>query len=105
MLFRSNLNTVGAIIAQLLIEYPAMIFVPENKRSGTGFIDTVTLILRKENHNPFKHRSEERRVGTDCVRTCRSRWSPYPYKKKISIISCSIHDKYLHKKQPKHQEK
>src|SRR3546814_11785736 len=22
-------------------------------------------------------RSEERRVGTACVRTCRSRWSPY----------------------------
>src|SRR3546814_12648347 len=27
-------------------------------------------------------RSEERRVGTECVRTCRSRWSPYHYKKK-----------------------
>src|SRR3546814_12701949 len=27
-------------------------------------------------------RSEERRVGTECVSTCRSRWSPYPYKKK-----------------------
>src|SRR3546814_18921618 len=23
-------------------------------------------------------RSEERRVGKKCVRTCRSRWSPYP---------------------------
>src|SRR3546814_13639830 len=28
-------------------------------------------------------RSEERRVGQECVRTCSSRWSPYPYKKKI----------------------
>src|SRR3546814_17368390 len=27
-------------------------------------------------------RSEERRVGKECVRTCRSRWSPYHYKKK-----------------------
>src|SRR3546814_17503763 len=27
-------------------------------------------------------RSEERRVGKECVRTCRSRWSPYPTKKK-----------------------
>src|SRR3546814_15244928 len=27
-------------------------------------------------------RSEERRVGKACVRTCRSRWSPYHYKKK-----------------------
>src|SRR3546814_15112349 len=29
-------------------------------------------------------RSEERRVGKECVSTCRSRWSPYHYKKKIS---------------------
>src|SRR3546814_12347663 len=29
-------------------------------------------------------RSEERRVGKECVNTCRSRWSPYPYKKKIN---------------------
>src|SRR3546814_16030308 len=27
-------------------------------------------------------RSEERRVGTECVSRCRSRWSPYHYKKK-----------------------
>src|SRR3546814_1499431 len=27
-------------------------------------------------------RSEERRVGKECVRTCRSRWSPYHSKKK-----------------------
>src|SRR3546814_14987545 len=27
-------------------------------------------------------RSEERRVGQECVRTCRSRWSPLPSKKK-----------------------
>src|SRR3546814_13692684 len=25
-----------------------------------------------------KERSEERRVGTECVSTCRSRWSTYP---------------------------
>src|SRR3546814_20237139 len=28
------------------------------------------------------HRSEERRVGKECVSTCRSRWSPYHSKKK-----------------------
>src|SRR3546814_15893879 len=27
-------------------------------------------------------RSEERRVGKECVSPCRSRWSPYHYKKK-----------------------
>src|SRR3546814_15033903 len=29
--------------------------------------------------------SEERRVGTECVSTCRFRWSPYHYKKKINV--------------------
>src|SRR3546814_16643758 len=28
------------------------------------------------------NRSEERRVGKECVSTCRSRWSPYDEKKK-----------------------
>src|SRR3546814_14579893 len=27
--------------------------------------------------DPAKCRSEERRVGKECVSTCRSRWSPY----------------------------
>src|SRR3546814_15108 len=30
-------------------------------------------------HSPAL-RSEERRVGKECVSTCRSRWSPYHYK-------------------------
>src|SRR3546814_18362481 len=30
----------------------------------------------------LKIRSEERRVGKECVSTCRSRWSPYHEKKK-----------------------
>src|SRR3546814_13023316 len=31
----------------------------------------------------LRSRSEERRVGKECVSTCRSRWSPYHYKKKF----------------------
>src|SRR3546814_21042419 len=31
-------------------------------------------------------RSEERRVGKECVNKCRSRWSPYHTKNKTSII-------------------
>src|SRR3546814_16918999 len=33
-----------------------------------------------------RFRSEERRVGTECVSTCRSRWSPDHYKKKQKLI-------------------
>src|SRR3546814_11932171 len=29
-----------------------------------------------------RYRSEERRVGKECVRSGRTRWSPYPKKKK-----------------------
>src|SRR3546814_2464381 len=32
-----------------------------------------------------RERSEERRVGQECVSTCRSRWSPYHYNKKKTI--------------------
>src|SRR3546814_9569113 len=31
--------------------------------------------------NPVIQRSDERRVGKECVSTCSSRWSQYPYKK------------------------
>src|SRR3546814_7237458 len=47
------------------------------------------IMVRTLPHRPAKifdgadnFRSEERRVGKECVSTCRSRWSPYPYKKK-----------------------
>src|SRR3546814_20064353 len=32
-------------------------------------------------------RSEERRVGKECVSTCRSRWSPYNSKKKYRLYN------------------
>src|SRR3546814_11145034 len=33
----------------------------------------------------LENRSEERRVGKECVSTCRSRWSPYHYKTKTKV--------------------
>src|SRR3546814_17085435 len=41
-----------------------------------------------------KHRSEERRVGRECVSTCRYRWSPY-HKKKTYDITYQTHRNYL----------
>src|SRR3546814_3096511 len=40
----------------------------------------VAVAAYAEGHHPDRDpalRSEERRVGKECVRTCRSRWSPY----------------------------
>src|SRR3546814_6402060 len=36
-------------------------------------------------------RSEERRVGKECVSTCRSRWSPYHSKKKNHTYKIQVH--------------
>src|SRR3546814_20378496 len=37
-------------------------------------------------------RSEERRVGNECVSTCRSRWSPHHYKQKKNAEYKSNHN-------------
>src|SRR3546814_1686443 len=43
--------------------------------SGSGSIRAKRRSLKSPGE---RHRSEERRVGKECVSTCRSRWSPYP---------------------------
>src|SRR3546814_20596783 len=37
------------------------------------------LLVRRQGRGTYvaEHRSDERRVGKECVSTCRSRWSPY----------------------------
>src|SRR3546814_21195154 len=41
-------------------------------------------------------RSEERRVGKECVSTCRSRWSPYHYKKKSNECERQYYNHHCH---------
>src|SRR3546814_11020684 len=48
---------------------------------GQHMLGKVRLSLIEIAHQKL-HRSEERRVGKECVSTCRSRWSPYHSKKK-----------------------
>src|SRR3546814_19244467 len=45
-----------------------------------------------------RQRSEERRVGKECVSTCRSRWSPYHYKKKQHNYQSMMHATYTTKR-------
>src|SRR3546814_4115139 len=44
---------------------------------ATAFAPHAPYTVRDAN---FERRSEERRVGKECVRTCSSRWSPYTKK-------------------------
>src|SRR3546814_2224971 len=41
---------------------------------GSAYVNHVALVRQARG---AEMRSEERRVGKECVRTCRSRWSPY----------------------------
>src|SRR3546814_8179581 len=41
------------------------------------FVDHALAVFLDERAALRRQRSEERRVGKECVSTCRSRWSPY----------------------------
>src|SRR3546814_9471778 len=71
----------------ILAANPPSVFVcmPSRKEIGTSHaVELVMNSLKDQalclvNHNFTERpvRSEERRVGKECVSTCRSRWSPY----------------------------
>src|SRR3546814_20438915 len=42
----------------------------------------------------LRKRSEERRVGKECVSTCRSWWAPYHYKKKQNRVRTSPYENH-----------
>src|SRR3546814_20781288 len=57
----------------VLVEHRA-----EQAAAGAALLADVLLFLAED----AAERSEERRVGKECVGTCSSRWSPEPSKKK-----------------------
>src|SRR3546814_17492878 len=90
-------------------------FVDEASAKGIAEIETAKMALDKGTSEDVKQfaqmmiddhtkanqelaRSEERRVGKECVSTCRSRWSPY-HKKKKKISTSKIKDSRAIKKQ------
>src|SRR3546814_19059801 len=55
-------------------------------------------LVRQGSTYPFrKQRSEERRVGKECVSTCRSRWSQNHYKTNIYLRSTILNTQTLRK--------
>src|SRR3546814_14295152 len=74
---------------QTAIEY-AKAAVADRKRrdfcelvrlTAKRFLNDLKRAKRRDCPFYFSERSEERRVGKECVSTCRSRWSPYHEKK------------------------
>src|SRR3546814_12036436 len=79
-----GLGKIGVLVA-LESEAPADVLQPLGKQIAMHIAATFPLALNAEDIDPAliererafaADRSEERRVGTECVSTCRSRWSP-----------------------------
>src|SRR3546814_12993819 len=58
---------------------PTLMFV----NAGMVPFKNVFTGLEKRDYSTAASRSDERRVGKECVSKCRSRWSPYRSKKNI----------------------
>src|SRR3546814_13160432 len=80
-------DSLEAIVA----ENPTRRTLLRNGLFGLSVIPAMALAACDDDGNPIvtvpptptpTPRSEERRVGKECVSTCRSRWAPYHSKKK-----------------------
>src|SRR3546814_14551927 len=67
-------------------QFQENIIIAEKRLKLMGFsldeIDNIARAFRSQLSNALNGRSEERRVGKECVSTCRARWAPYHYNKK-----------------------
>ena len=52
-------------------------FGRDSKLNFDSYADNLETFAMLEMKNREVDRSEERRVGKECLRLCRSRWSPY----------------------------
>src|SRR3546814_18862157 len=72
----AGLDQLGAVMPIGRFKDAALI---QNDRAELRQVEMIQLLI-VGNTDAFaiaKMRSEERRVGKECVSTCRSRWSPY----------------------------
>src|SRR3546814_5092679 len=70
----------GSFRVLKLAEKPVDILVQQGRvvvAARSGLTPEPPLSLPANTRITFDRRSEERRVGKECVSTCRSRWSPY----------------------------
>src|SRR3546814_17672602 len=85
-LYEAGLEAGGhdAAMRERLLAQSALwrnVYVAESDAQAAD--ELAALLLRTRSHmmHVREARSEERRVGKECVSTCRSRWSPLHYKK------------------------
>src|SRR3546814_16325996 len=87
-LAQDDLALAAAQVDESLVAHRLHRFHLRRQSSGAGFAVDAH-VLRPQAHRQAladqRLRSAERRVGTECVSTCSSRWSPYPSQKKMYI--------------------
>src|SRR3546814_13241560 len=85
--FRWSVPTLGAVrqtIGPLLKQFPdakRWYTITAQYLGGEAMLRAAKELINENNReligNSFHPKSEERRVGKECVSTCRSRWWPY----------------------------
>src|SRR3546814_13762415 len=79
------LQSIANLVSRLGDEFDFRIITADRDLGNTSpYADTPLM------------RSEERRVGTECVSTCRSRWSPYYSKQNTTTKLQSKHTYIYH---------
>src|SRR3546814_17655319 len=81
----STSKTARFVMAEPMSE-PRRVVKTASRGTSSGSLNSAHFAVEKRNRMmdfdaAHKDRSEERRVGKECVSTCRSRWSPYHKKK------------------------
>ena len=71
-------NLVGQLILSLWIALTPVTVLAENQLEVPQSLrQSLELVSSQRMVEDVRTRSEERRVGKECLRLCRSRWSPY----------------------------
>src|SRR3546814_15486664 len=81
--YERRLITPGVLLDEVLPNTGWMKVPALRREDGLWLADTTPLLRWLDAEHPERaliprDSSEERRVGKECVSTCRSRWSPYP---------------------------
>src|SRR3546814_3591405 len=71
------------VVRQVEVRHAPVERPPQDRPLGLLGPVVAEVLPQPERERRQPERSEERRVGKECVSTCRSRWSPYHSKKQL----------------------